>query len=218
MQQVQNDLYPSGRPLTEAERSELQGRLSVARVKYNTALEQQKLLLKKRDMLNVTSPIDGVVGRWQVERELLNRTVTPQSQLMTIMQIDGEWEIEIFMPEHRMGHITREHHRRNKDGDPLLPVTFILATKPSEKFTGRVVEIAETAEVRGEDGNTVKIRVAFDDQEAIKQALAGGDNDFTGIRPGAAVTAKIYCGEAPIGYVWLHDLVGWVQSKILFRF
>jgi multidrug efflux pump subunit AcrA (membrane-fusion protein) len=217
MQQINNDLYPSGRPLTEAERSELQGRLSVARVKYNTALLQQDLLEKKRALLNVTSPIDGVVGRWQVERELLNRTVTPQSQLMTIMQIDGEWEIEIFMPEHRMGHITREHNRRKADGEPL-PVTFILATKPSEKFTGRVVEIAETAEVRGEEGNTVKIRVAFDDQEAVQQALAGSDNDLTGIRPGAAVTAKIYCGEAPIGYVWLHDLVGWVQSKILFWF
>jgi hypothetical protein len=80
-----------------------------------------------------------------------------------------------------------------------------------------VVQIAETAEVRGEQGNTVKIRVAFEDQEAIRQALAGSDNAFSGIRPGATVTAKVHCGTASIGYVWLHDLVGWVQSKILFR-
>jgi hypothetical protein len=36
------------------------------------------------------------------------------------------------------------------------------------------------------------------------------------LRPGATVTTKIYCGRASIGYVWLHDLIAFVQTKILF--
>jgi multidrug efflux pump subunit AcrA (membrane-fusion protein) len=205
------------RPLTERERIELRSRIAVA-LRELTSLEvQEDLLQQKLAMLEVKSPIAGRVMSWHVKQELQGRTVTPQHQLMTIAQTDGEWEVEILMPEHRMGHITREHNRRQEDGERPLPVTFILATKPDQKFTGEVVQIAETAEVRGEQGNTVKIRVAFEDQEAIRQALAGSDNAFSGIRPGATVTAKVHCGTASIGYVWLHDLVGWVQSKILFR-
>ena len=36
-------------------------------------------------------------------------------------------------------------------------------------------------------------------------------------RPAPASTAKVYVGRASIGYVWFHDLISFVQSKILFR-
>jgi multidrug efflux pump subunit AcrA (membrane-fusion protein) len=213
VQRYESDLIPTGRQLSLSDKIDLEGRIGEENSRLVHLAKQEALLLEKLKKLDVPSPIDGVVGKWQVERELLGQTVTPQSQLMTIMKTEGgEWEIEVLMPEHRMGHITREHNQRKENGEPPLPVTFILATKPSEKFTGEVVEIAETAEVRGEEGNTVKIRVRFD------QSLIADNDAFTGIRPNAGVTAKIHCGKASIGYVWLHDLVGWVQSKILFRF
>jgi hypothetical protein len=73
-------------------------------------------------------------------------------------------------------------------------------------LTGKVKEIGRTAEVHGEEGNTVLVRVAID------------KNDLpTEPRPGATVTAKIRVGRASIGYVWFHDLISFVQSKILFK-
>ena len=60
-------------------------------------------------------------------------------------------------------------------------------------------------EVRGEEGNTVLIRVAINKEDVPKR------------RNGAVVTAKVYCGRAPIGYVWFHDLVSFWQSKVWFR-
>lgn len=210
---IQDELRNPPPGHTLARRSELLGKLAEARSRQASLAKQQELLEQKMAMLEVTSPIEGSVLKWQVREQLLGRTVSPQHQLMTIAKTNGgEWEIEILMPEHRMGHVTREHNRRKEAGEPPLPVTFILATKPNEEFTGEVVEISETAEVRQEQGNTVKMRVRFDQQ------LIEENHAFASIRPNAAVTAKVYCGEAPIGYVFLHDLIGWVQSKILFRF
>ncbi len=163
-------------------------------------------------MLVVKSPIEGNVLKWRIQEKLLGLPITPQQQLMTVAKTDGEWEIEILMPEHRMGHIQREHNERMKDGRGSLPVTFILATAPDREFTGEVIEISETAEVRREKENSVKMRVRFD------QKLIEANQAFAGRRPNAVVTAKVHCGTAPVGYVWLHDLIGWVQSKILFRF
>jgi hypothetical protein len=36
------------------------------------------------------------------------------------------------------------------------------------------------------------------------------------LHPGAAVTAKIHCGRAAVGYVWLVDVIHFVRTRILF--
>jgi hypothetical protein len=68
-----------------------------------------------------------------------------------------------------------------------------------------VKEIHHRAEVRGDDGNTVLIKVAID------------KNELPQLRPGASVVAKLHCGRRSEGYVWFHDLIEFVQAKILFR-
>jgi len=90
--------------------------------------------------------------------------------------------------------------------DDRLPVTYILATDPSDKLQGKVKEIHINAEVRGDEGNTVLVKVAIDKRQLLH------------LRPGATVTANVYCGRRSIGFVWFHDLVAFVQSRILFRY
>jgi hypothetical protein len=38
------------------------------------------------------------------------------------------------------------------------------------------------------------------------------------IRPGAAVDAKIHCGKRAIGYVWFHDAIEYLQSRVIFPY
>jgi multidrug efflux pump subunit AcrA (membrane-fusion protein) len=87
---------------------------------------------------------------------------------------------------------------------PPLDVVFTLTSHPGSQFRGRVVEIEQTAEVRGEEGNTVLVRVEID-----KGALPPLHDQTT-------VTAKVYCGRASVGYAWFCDLIETVQSKVLF--
>ena len=94
----------------------------------------------------------------------------------------------------------------DEDLDDRLEVTFILATEPGQEYTGRVKEIHYSAEVRGDEGNTVLIKVDFDKRK------------LPHLRPGATVTGKIYCGRRSVGYVLFHDLIAFIQSRILFRF
>jgi hypothetical protein len=89
-------------------------------------------------------------------------------------------------------------------------VTFFLATNPEKELEGRVEQDDSSAEVRGESGNTVLVRVSFD-----QQALRDINKDP---KIGATATAKIHCGKRAIGYVLFHDLIDFVRTKILFRF
>jgi hypothetical protein len=83
-------------------------------------------------------------------------------------------------------------------------VTFMLSSLPGREFTGRVVEIERTAEVRGEEGNTVLVRVELDSAE------------LPPLRSDTTVTAKLHCGRRSLGYVWFCDLLETVQTSVLF--
>ncbi|MCD4727858.1 MAG: hemolysin D [Pirellulales bacterium] len=90
--------------------------------------------------------------------------------------------------------------------DTGMKVTYILATEPGTTREGEIIEIHRSAEIRGDEGNTVLIKVAIDKEELPQ------------LRPGATVTAKVYCGQRSLGYVLLHDLIAFIQSRILFRY
>jgi multidrug efflux pump subunit AcrA (membrane-fusion protein) len=171
------------------------------------SLEAQRLLWEtRRGDLEVTSPLDGVVVTWQVRDRLLLRPVEKGQVLMSIADKTGPWELEVHMPDDRLGHVNRAAQAAKAAGRDL-EVDYILATDPGTRHRGLVREIHEQAEVRGEDGNTVLVRVTIDPERHEKQELGAG----------ASVTARIACGKRPLGYVWFHDLLSFIQTQILFR-
>lgn len=194
------DLSPDDRDRLASRLKELQGT-------YDSFIGQIRLLHAKKELLTLKSPISGQVITWDVENRLLRRPVDKGQLLMTVADPHEPWELELQMREDRMGHIARAAADAKKN-DQALEVEYILATDPGKTRIGTVTHIQSAAEVRGQDGNTVLIRVTPDRSELEDIEL----------RPGASVTAKIACGRRSIGYVWFHDVIAFVQSKILFRF
>lgn len=192
-----NRLPPEQRLQISGEVRELQRALE----SYNAQLQ---LLHEKQAQLEVRSPRAGQLLTWDVKNRLIHRPVQRGQILMTVADPSQEWELEVLMPEHRMGHIARAENEARQRGEPLL-VRYILATDPGTTHQGRVIEVHRMAEVKGEEGNTVLVRVAIDKR------------DLDDLRPGATVIARIHCGTRSIGYVWLHDLFAFIRQRILFR-
>ncbi|MFT5527339.1 MAG: hypothetical protein ACI9HK_005321 [Pirellulaceae bacterium] len=85
-----------------------------------------------------------------------------------------------------------------------LPVTFMLSSHPQEAFAGRIVEIHRTAHVHQRHGNSVLLRVAVDPKR------------IPDLRSETTVQAKVQCGRRSIGYVWFHELIETVYSRVFF--
>jgi multidrug efflux pump subunit AcrA (membrane-fusion protein) len=248
----------SNRSLTPEERGRLTGHLAELREKISALQSEQAVLRQQIAELTIKSPIDGVVTTWDVKRLLENRFVRQGQRILEVADPDQAWELELHVPEDRMGHIARAQNAlydrlrsrlrevalerlrekvpdatddelaaetdrqvaqvpdaelratlRELSGDDMndqLDVTYILATDPGRKHTGKVRQIHLYAEVRGEQGNTVRVKVDLDKGELRPEH----------VRQGAAVTAKIDCGRRSIGYVWLHDVIAWGR-KMWFR-
>lgn len=198
----------SGSAMTEADKLRLRTDLRELEVQADGYRQQLKLVEEREKKLEVRSPCAGRVGTWDVRNWLTDRPVQRGQKLMWIFNPEGEWQLEILMPERRMGNVV-EHQQTLADGERLR-VEFILASEPNTKRIGWVREIHDSAEVHKDDeGNTVLIKVAIDDE--VKRELPAS------LRPGMVVTAKIQCGKRAVGYVLFHDLIAFLRTKVLFR-
>jgi hypothetical protein len=192
--------------ITADEKTRMAGRAAQLEQEIKSLAQQLDLYAKKKQDLEVRSPIDGVIVTWQVRDRLLLRPVEKGQVLMSVADKTGPWELEVHMPDDRLGHVNRAAAEARETGREL-EVDYIVATDPGTRHRGAVKEIHEQAEVRGEQGNTVLVRVTIDPARHEKEELGAG----------ATVTARINCGQRPLGYVWFHDVLAFIQSQVLFR-
>ncbi len=186
--------------LAADEEQRLTSQVMTEKVQVEGLEKQIEIFTKKMDALVVRAPSDGIVISWDIQDLLRGRPVQPGQQLMTIAQPSGPWELEVLMPEDRMGFIAEAQQEMGKE----LTVEFIMASDPATTLYGTIDRIHEAAEVRGEEGSTVLIVVKIN------------KGDIQDLRPGAGLTAKVVCGRRSLGYVLFHDLVAWVQSRVIF--
>ncbi len=163
---------------------------------------QLQILRNKKERLNIRSPIDGQVTTWDTVNTLEGRTVQPGQVLMSVSDPSGPWELEVAMPEDNMGYIARAQKELGKKD---LEVSYILHNTPSDRHQGTITDVHLSAEVRGDEGNTVLIHVSID------------KNDIGELNQGAGVYANVLCGTRCVGFVWFHDVIEFIQSRILFR-
>jgi hypothetical protein len=198
---IERSLIEEGRRLSPEERNRLSGDRRELVQQVGSLTSQLELLHYKRERLKVVSPLSGEVTTWNVEEILDQRPVERGQALLNVADTSNDWELELRVPESQMGYVCQA-----REGDsPLLPVTYRLATEPGVDRLGSVRDVHMTAEVRGEEGNTVLVGVAIDKGE------------ITHLQLGAECRAKVYCGRRALGFVLFHDVVAFVQSRILFR-
>jgi multidrug efflux pump subunit AcrA (membrane-fusion protein) len=195
----------SGSRLTPAEEAKLAGILVELKQEAENIRRELDVFYEKQQRLKVIAQEPGQVVTWKVQEQLQRRPVARGQVLMTLANPAGDWELELYVPERRLKHILAARQQTEAAGQrPPLDVIFALASHPGEEFHGEVVEIEQTAEVRGEEGNTILVRVAVNKDE------------LPHLHDQTTVTARLYCGRRSLGYVWFCDLIETVQSKVLF--
>ena len=140
---------------------------------------------------------------WDLREKLRARPVVTGQVLVNLADPNGDWELELFMPEKRMKFL--DDAFKQSGGEPL-PVDYILSTDPSIDHTGTLSADAVhyRAELDPTDGAVVKLRVKPDTLEGISR------------RPGAKVIADVVCGKRSAAFVWFHEVVEWVQANVIF--
>ena len=202
----------------EEERTQLKGQFREAQVKQEGTEELIRILTEQDESLTVRAPQDGIVTSWEVRKNLLGRPVEQGTELLAIADIEGDWDLEVEVPDGEMGPIKDAQSKLNaqvaagtKDPGSTLDAYFVSATDPQHKYPGYVKRIASTA-TTVEGKHVAKVTVGFSRQ--VREDFLKNNREF---RPGAEVRARVNCGQARLAYVLLRDVIHFFHETILFR-
>ena len=162
-----------------------------------------ELLEEKSKWLSVVSPIAGKVVTYNVRDTLANRPVQRVESLLEVADIDGNWMLELSLPDRKIGHVLTAF-KQSDEGQ--LPIEFILAANPDRTYHGVLNEVGHAMMMTPEKGQCMSLKVSIEDPDfALKQLRSGA-------------SAYIHCGRRSVGYTWFHSAWEFVQTKILFPF
>jgi multidrug efflux pump subunit AcrA (membrane-fusion protein) len=161
---------------------------------------KRELQIKKQQAENliVRSPADGIVVNWQVRQALLKRPVERGQNLMTVIDPTGGWQLEIEIPERRLGHLLQRVHSKEEP----VQVSFALVSHPGQEYSGTLVQVDEKLDVYSDDGNCAKAIVRFENGQVPAELL----------KAGTRINAKLNCGTRSIGFVWFHEFFETIET------
>jgi len=127
--------------LTELERNRVQQDIAESTTTIDSKTEQLALLEAKQQKLLRLSPIAGMVTTWDVEKVLNARPVVTGQLLMTVTNLDGDWEIEVRMPEKRMRYLDLAMQEAKDKGLDYLEMDFVLKSATEVTRKGKLLTI-----------------------------------------------------------------------------
>ena len=182
VRQQQNE----GLPLS-AESQQLEERLS--------SLERQlDLLDDRREALTLRSPIAGRLLTLDVQNLLRSRPVQRGQLLFSVADPSAGWWLRAEVDQDRLGHLLAARDSEQEQ----LPVRFRLAGDVEQTYSGHLEEVSSVAVLKTDDLHA--------DVPSIEVRVAVEEPELEAARPGMSADVRIYCGQRPLGYVWLHDL------------
>ena len=200
------------------EKNQLQGQLQEAKIKMKGAKEQIDIIDEQIESMSIKAPFAGIVTTWEAKKNLLGRPVEIGQELVSIASLDGEWVLEVEVPDDDMGPILRaqdkletEIKEGKKPAGSTLSAYFVTAIDPEHRYPGFVRRISSKAELV-ETKHVVKVTVGFSDE--VRKDFLSRNEEF---RPGSDVRARVDCGKARLAFVMLRDVVHVFYETVLFR-
>lgn len=170
-------------------------------VKQKSLERQIKLIRKERDRLEVSASIPGEILKWNLVRDLKLRPVKQGDFLFEVVDVDGEWEVELYVRDRHVGYVTKANDSQQEP----LEITFFHRSNPEQHFPATVKTIGLSTELYPEYGSAVRVTGHIDAPETLPT-----------LRPGTTLVAKIGCGEKPLIYVLTYDLIHTIRMWGLF--
>jgi len=206
---------------------QIQSQRAEAKITARSSKERIDIVEEQIESMNIQSPQDGKVTTWEVRKSLIGKPVEFGTELLQVAASEGDWILEVEVPDDDMGPILAAQSRLQSDirkglktADTRLPAFFEVMTGPEHRYEGYVIRIAPGAEDKSEEfeqyknRHIVKVLVGFKD--AVKKDYLAR-NGIVEMRPGAEVRARVDCGRTNLAYYLLRKPIQVIYESVLFR-
>jgi biotin carboxyl carrier protein len=188
---------------------------ALTRDRIEQDFELRKLLAEREVLLQasrtprraaVAAPLAGKVVTYDAQEALLGKAVKPGDPLLRVAQVQGPWEVLLYVPEAYIAPV-REGLARSADG--CLDVDLLLHSHPQRTYRGRLTRGGLGGEtITREQAVVLPVTVDITDTDLMQQ--------LSELPVGVEVRAKIRCGSRAAGYVWFYELWDFIYEHLLF--
>jgi biotin carboxyl carrier protein len=205
---------------------QLNAQISEAKITVKSSRERIEIVTEQIESMTVRSPQDGVITTFEARKNLMGRPCEIGFELLQVAATDGEWVLEVEVPDDDMGPILAAKTKLEEDiksgkvkPDTALQAVFVPMTDPTQHYPAYVRRIAPSAETITEDDqyknrHVVKVTLGF--TEAVRNDYMAR-NQTKEMRPNAEVRAKIDCGRTNLAYYLLRKPIQVFHETVLFR-
>ena len=152
------------------------------KIRLNTLDARLAFYEGKKSDLVINSPISGQVTTTHLRQRLTGRPIKRGDLLMTVSDTEGQWEIELEVPDNRIGFVK---HAQAESGDQPLEVVFRLASDSKKNYRGTLKRLDYRSDERADTEKSVVLAYVDINESELGDAL----------RLGTRVHGKICCGD-----------------------
>ena len=157
--------------------------------------------------------------------DLTNRTIRMNEPTMRLGHTDGDWRVELKIPQQGIGHVknafaTDGKYHVDTNDKKYLDVDVLLRSDPNRSYPGRLYEedlAAEAIPNRDDHNESQPIVVAY-----VRVNLKGYTPEQMIPREqfvaGVEASTRIRCGNHAMGYSLFHGVYEWFYEKVVFFF
>ncbi len=164
--------------------------------RLNSLRLEQALIEQQIASLTLRSPIAGLVYQRRLREELNARPVRRGQLLMEVVNVSGDWELELNIPDSVAGYV--QASEATGHGHPEVQFTL-----------GRDNGNIQTTALQ-----SLNLATYLDDGQLVCLATCLVERTATAsLRPGQAVTARIFCGRRSLAFIWFREVVEFWKRK-----
>lgn len=194
-------LEVAGRSGTKDDAVKIQGELTRTKIELLGAEEQATVLSSRVESLLVKSPRKGVIATFDLRHSFQDRPVTRGERLIEIFNPDGEWHLELRIPEHRSRYVAQIMQVTDNQAE----VEFVMATDVSRTHSARLKSTATIVDTSEKEGLVIRSFAQIPELASI------GPKQF-----GSEVHSKIHCGKELLGWCLFGDVAEFIQRHVWF--
>lgn len=177
---------------------------------HASVMQQLSHVDQRMAELTVSTRASGIVSTWDLENRLLNQPVQSGQLLVSTFDVDGQWRLELAIPEYRAGLVAAALDRADKHA---LRVRYSLASHPAQLLEAFATELAPQVSVQGGDNRVLAGNQAT--MHVVKTLAHIADaNELPLKKDGAIARATLECGKVPLCWLVFRDAYWAVSSRI----
>ena len=82
---------------------QIQAQRAEAMITAKSAKQRIEIVEEQIESMNIRSPQDGIITTWEARKNLMGRPVEIGTELLQIAATDGDWILEVEVPDDDMG-------------------------------------------------------------------------------------------------------------------